>query len=616
MDSRLWNALCQFSQHRIAVFDPEFDSNDGNGSLPATELNPSDPITFSKFCVCLAVHRLDYPVVSYEEAFTEGRRDQGLDGLVVSLDGQALSSPEQAVSLLESLTLEPDTGVVPAIRVLMVQVKREHVTPMREVDFLGSCARRFLREPNFLTLKPNPAITRWWTIYDALRQAYDAKNLPFQPIVEIVFAYAGFWREDVGPEMSREMAERDLQQQLDHTRVRYRIWGVDELVEAIEVARKAVDGRLQDARVVPLPDGHVRGWIGCAPASAIMDLIPEDEERPDDRAFVDNVRAFLGDTGKRAEKRNPGAVALAKTLHNHETDQVLLRHNGITIVARDGEQAPDGSLHLREFQIVNGAQTTFVLHRFRESLNGAWVPVKVVLTEDEQLKDGVILGVNTQAPVNQYDMLARQPEVRALQQSFDSIPWRRPDKIWMQRRRREWIPHQAFESDAYVTPRQLLEAFAAAILAVPHKLHHDPGAFVQLVPNQIFAAEHEPAIYRALGWLVITGRRWAKANGFGWFDHSEAVNGRAYPARHQFIFALWHLVDPYPDQSSLARGQAKVEKRFQAACDQLSGEVGPELGVRAATLVEQAAEGRKLSQPEVRRPEFTSRLENLLTSLE
>lgn len=622
MDQALWAALCRFARGDNTVFGPDMGTEEGGAHA---ELDPNDPLTFARFCVYLAVHRLDLPVESFAQAFTEGRGELGFDGIVVSLGGEALPRLEVLEEAVENILQAREVtggreglnlGRVPQPRVLFVQAKRENVTPMREVDHFGASAERFVafREEEFRALAPNEQVLNWWLTFDGVRQVFLRHGLAFEPEVDLVFAYAGRWTEPDGPEASRAMAERHLGHVTGPERVRYRMWGCDELVQAVEWTSKAVSGVLKSAALIQLPNGAAQAYIGFVPATSLVGLIPDVNGRPDDRVFLDNVRSFLGDEEEKGLSPNPGAVGLKHSLTEGEGGEVVLRHNGVTIVARGMEVLANGDLALREFQIVNGAQTSWVLFRNRDMLDGVHVPIKVVITEDEDVKNGVIVGANTQAPVGQYDMLSRVKEVRLLHQAFNAISGTRPEKIWLQRRRREWVPLSAYTELRFVTPRQLLEGFAAAFFGIPHRVLNEPGLLLQYVPGRIFSAGHDPSVYRAVGWMVVTGRRWAQANGEGKWGGTGERDPGGYVARHQYVFALRLLVDSDPGplgEAMLVRNSKQVVRRFERICSLLAGPHGPQFGQAAGEVVQQVMGDRRINSAMARRREFTDQVHQL-----
>jgi hypothetical protein len=153
-----------------------------------------------------------------------------------------------------------------------------------------------------------------------------------------------------------------------------------------------------------------------------------------------------------------------------------------------------------------------------------------------------------------------------------------------------------------------MEAFAAACLGVPHRVHAESGSLLRDVPDKIFHQDHSPSVYRAMGWLNVTGRRWAARHGLVWVDHVDARGPKAYPARHQFAHALWILADPGPGDTGLSRLSKKVTERFERACRRLAGPEGSSLGDAAAAIVAEAAGAPGPNAAVVRTKDFTERV--------
>lgn len=575
--------------------------------------DPDDPETFARLVVYLAIHRFGMPLFSYEDALTEGPFDCGLDGIAVSLGNTPLRDPADAIKAAEEAIVGDGDGRGECFpRVLLVQAKRSPNISNNEVKVFGVDAQNFLtlKKSQWLKHGPNETVDRWWTIYDSLRGTFRKHGKPFEPEVTLLFAYSGLWSEEERqrPEASRQAAESLLRDLLEQESARFVMWGADELVDAVPLNPFPEETVLEGATLVPLPSGSpAGGFIGFAPASSIISMIPQVAGRLDERVFIENVRSFLGT--ERSD--NPGAFGLAQTLKRGEGAEVLLKHNGITIVAAEAI-ADEAGLRMRHFQIVNGAQTTFVLHELQSRLQSVNIPVKVVVTEEERLKDEVIRGANTQAPVHEMDLLGRLPKVREIEQNLLAMPADATEKLWLLRRRGERLYDRFYDPQRIVTPRHLMEAFAAALLGCPEKVHGDIEKVLREVKKgAVFSPDHDVLVYLAMGWLVVAGRRWADRHKLRWegrFDLSR--DAQAYPARFQFIRALWMQIDPSPQSVNLQRGNRKVRERFEGALRVLTD---PQLSKKyeniAGGAVKQSLVKGKAKSAQVRTRGFTEKVE-------
>lgn len=607
LDHRIRDALDRFANNEIDVFRRPVDGDSFAG-------NPDDPETFARLVVYLAIHQFGIPLFSYEDALTEGPFDCGLDGIAVSLGNTPLRDPADAIKAAEeAIEGEGDGRVDCSPRVLLVQAKRSPNISNNEVKVFGVDARNFLtlKKSQWLKHGPNENVDRWWTIYDSLRGTFRKHGIPFEPEVRLLFAYSGLWSEErQRPEASRQAAESLLHELLGQDNAHFIMWGANELVDAVPLNPFPEETVLKGATLVPLPtDSPAAGFIGFAPASSIVSMIPQVAGHLDERVFIENVRSFLG-----SEKSdNPGAFGLAQTLQRGEGEEVLLKHNGITIVAAEAIR-DETSLRMKHFQIVNGAQTTFVLHELQSRLQSVNIPVKVVVTGDERLKDEVIRGANTQAPVHEMDLLGRLPKIREIEESLLDMPVEATEKLWLLRRRGERLYDRLYDQQRIVTPRHLMEAFAAAILGCPEKVHGDIEKVLRDVKKGVvFAPDHDVSVYLAMGWLVVAGRRWADRHKLRWegrFDVSR--DAQAYPARFQFMRALWMQVDPSPQSVNLKQENSKVRDRFDGALRILTDpQVSKKYENIAGGAVKQSLVKGKAKSAQVRTRGFTEKVESV-----
>ena len=634
LDPRLIDALRKFSRHEIALFAPpvaEEEVMDAVGAAAPT-LAPGDPETFQRLSVCLALHRLDVPAVSYDEAYLHeegggGQSSFAIDGAAIAVGDEPIIDVESArAAALEAVERRgPSHAGVRSLRprLLLVRANMETSVGLEEIEQFGRDAQRLLtRDPEEL-LDESMEHGRIAKIFGMMRVSTRGTETPFEPKIDLVYAFPGEWRRTQRTDAALAVRGADLRAAYPGAEVNFTIWGADELISAYERVALSSIGVLKAARLMALPkvesnpnpvtNGRTAfGWIGVAPASSIVDLVIAQDGAPDPRLFYDNVRHYLG-----ADiEDNPGAAGLAQTLRVGEAPEVVLRHNGVTIVARGAEFQRSGDrrdgaadLMLREFQIVNGAQTVFTLCSNQEQIEGAHLPIKVVVTEDERVKDGVVLGANTQSAVDRFDMLARRQELRALQHAFDAAPPGAPEKLWLQRRRAE--PFRGRVSpQRIVTPRQLMEGFASAILGIPHRVHDNPLQLLEEVPEKIFNRDHEPTAYLAVGWLIVAGRRWAERRELYWADRLGQNRADAYPARHQFIYALFRMVDEDPEQVELGHGP-DTAARFRPLLDVFATRDGAALADLAGVIVREAAAGQSLTPELVRQVGFTDAVRRL-----
>lgn len=566
--------------------------------------------SFARTAATLAVRDYGFPEEAETRAFVDGFGDLGLDAVAVAIGQTTILEPEDVPAALAQSPEAP-------VRILLLQAKRHDRLQQRDVDLFGIAAQRFLTLPigDLTLLKPNPNAQVFIDILQAVRLARPQSLAAAH--VTLVFAYAGVWRDFNSVNLARQLAERNIKSSMPELRFEFVIWGESEIVEAGHRVgpdrRKALAG----ARLFDLPPGEARGFIGFVSARelALFASRKHDDKRvPLDFLFLDNVRADLHGN---KQWRSPGAEGISRALRDGRQHEMLVSHNGIVIVARAFERSDEADeIVLFDPQIINGCQTVHTLVRHFDQLGDAHVPMKIIVTEDDALKDRVVIAANTQANVEEWDILSRHRGVRALEPYFQNGEKPMRQRVWMARRRGERIdwPWKPGETDFehVVTPRHLLEAYVAAVEGRPHVVHGDPQSALERAyagDAAAFDLAHDPTLYRALAWLVITGRRWARRNGRKWHDLFARGGPGSYPARHQFCFALWQLAESMPEKTAaadLARSGA-TDERFQTLIDRLV-ENGDTLGDAAAEAVvaAAAATSRQLDADLAKREFFTA----------
>ena len=111
-----------------------------------------------------------------------------------------------------------------------------------------------------------------------------------------------------------------------------------------------------------------------------------------------------------------------------DPDSFWLKNNGITIVCDDFKI--DGrEVKLRDFSIINGGQTTYMLHKSRyiDEHNDLFLPCKIIRTEGESEDEknafslAIAKATNTQKPIKPVDLKANAPEQIRFSQAMRDV---------------------------------------------------------------------------------------------------------------------------------------------------------------------------------------------------
>ena len=160
-----------------------------------------------------------------------------------------------------------------------------------------------------------------------------------------------------------------------------------------------------------------------------------------------------------------------------DPDSFWLKNNGITIVCDDFKI--DGrEVKLRDFSIINGGQTTYMLHKSRyiDEHNDLFLPCRIIRTkgESEDEKNAVSLAIakatNTQKPIKPVDLKANAPEQIRFSQAMRDVG------IFYQTKRGESIPKAYKEPFLNSSLVEIGKLCLAAIFQIPCASRSKPSS--------------------------------------------------------------------------------------------------------------------------------------------
>ncbi len=171
--------------------------------------------------------------------------------------------------------------------------------------------------------------------------------------------------------------------------------------------------------------------------------------------FDSNVRDFLGYNNVNGD--------IDDTLKNPTSANFWWLNNGITILA-DNAHVKGKNLHLNSVQIVNGLQTTETLYRHfsagHNTSSDKNLLVKVITSQDEEIRARIIQATNNQSNVMSYSLHATDD----VQRNIEDIL--RKDKIYYERRD-HYYKNEGMPLDRFITPLDLAKSFLAIVYKNP-----------------------------------------------------------------------------------------------------------------------------------------------------
>lgn len=206
-------------------------------------------------------------------------------------------------------------------------------------------------------------------------------------------------------------------------------------------------------------------FLGVAAIEDYLAFIRDESGAIRDELFEGNVRDFEGD--------NAVNEAIGSTLATSDNAEFWWLNNGITVLG-DEVDSPLQAMTIRHPLIVNGLQTSHVLHRSQR--DGTLAPerlqngvvVRVIASTDEELRDRVIAGTNRQTQVPAPALFATQPLQHDIERILKAHDW------WYERRKNRYR-NLGKPAKKRIAITYLAQALITLLLGQPDEARARPG---------------------------------------------------------------------------------------------------------------------------------------------
>jgi hypothetical protein len=262
----------------------------------------------------------------------------------------------------------------------------------------------------------------------------------------------------------------------------------DELIKYYQEYQNQVETTVEFKERVDL--GEIKGvgkaFLGFIKATEFMKLITDENENFRRNIFYENVRDFKGEENKVNSD-------ISETIKNQDfKDKFVLLNNGVTIVAKLVDtNFQGGVVKISNYQIVNGCQTSNVLYLNRKDISDKIViSLKLIECLDNDITSEITKGTNNQNPVPEEAFVALEKFPKTLQAFFDNISKEAPEKLYYERRSKEYDYIQPIISQTRIFHlHKLIRATIAMFLDQPHSCHRYAGELYRAIKSPILGSE-------------------------------------------------------------------------------------------------------------------------------
>jgi hypothetical protein len=166
----------------------------------------------------------------------------------------------------------------------------------------------------------------------------------------------------------------------------------------------------------------------------------------------------------------------------------------VTVVA--SSLTPAGNrFTIRDYQVVNGCQTSHVLHDCQnlEGIEKVFVPIKIIVTDNDDIKTNITLATNSQTEVKTEQLEALSAFQRKLELYYSAEKTAIP--LYYERRSQQYNSDVSIKRTQIISIPIQIKSFASVFLNSPHLVSGYYGTIVNRFSGKIFSDDHNLSPY-------------------------------------------------------------------------------------------------------------------------
>lgn len=164
-------------------------------------------------------------------------------------------------------------------------------------------------------------------------------------------------------------------------------------------------------------------------------------------------------------------------------------NNGITIVAEKIGRSRE-NVTITNYQIINGLQTSRVLRDSKNELNNKiFVPLKLIITQDENLIAKIIRSTNRQTEVKEEDLIAYSDFQKKLEDYYKTFE--DPYKLYYERRSKQYNNNHIIDRKLIIDKSTQIKVMGSFFFMKPNLATRYFGALFAEFGKELFKEEHK-----------------------------------------------------------------------------------------------------------------------------
>lgn len=451
-------------------------------------------------------------------AVTTDEDDASIDGVAIVVDGDLITTSDDAEEVFRTHKTNLSVDVV------ITQIKTGEQFRKEEISNFK------LGLEDYLSLDPKlPNGTLNTESIEILKIVLNnlkkVKNR--RPNVHIYYCTSGVYAKEREIKACFDIIERHVRNTELFFSVTVKPLGRGEILKLYAALTEKNEAKLKLLDYFGMPEmpGIPQSYVAVVNAQKYVDaLLVDGDNNLRQSVFEENVRSFLGNT-------NDVNAAIQNTLKNPAKKNLFsVLNNGITIVAPELTLTPNTKeIHLTNYQIINGCQTSSTLYENRllltDSVN---LIVKFVESPDNEGAGDIIAATNSQSDIPKEAFFGLRNKAKLVQKYFaaQNQNTSQDNQIYFERRQSEYRG-QGYQLTRIFDVREVARCYAAMFLDIPHNSARYVSSIFAASGDKLFQEGDHEAYYYAAALAL--------------YKYQTLINGGKIGARN-YVKVRWHII--------------------------------------------------------------------------
>ena len=454
-------------------FLDEFSSSFGYTAL-------EESLQFEHFAnYCALCHETGNVEIDIQEMST-GNSAQGIDGIAIEVNGNIIEGLDDITNLInQNKRLD--------VKFIFVQAKTSDKFENGDIGNFLTFVECFFSENAkqvFTTDAMQSFIEMKDFIYDNSKYMKAAN-----PKIDLFYVALGKWDDkDLNLRTVVESHKDKLEQSNLFSEIKFIPCDAQKIQSMYRKSQQQLSATFTFSKNVMMfaDDNGDYGYSGVLPFEEYKKIIC-DENDSLKKVFEDNIRDFLGE-------KNYVNENIESTILSGENSAFCMLNNGITIVAHSAISVSD-KMTIDDYQIVNGCQTSHILYlnRNSEKIDSLLIPIKIIVTQNEELKNKITKATNSQTSITKEQLEALSSYQKTLEEYYKTFTIA-DEKLYYERRAGQYR-NESIQKSRIVSIRSQIKNASAMFNEKPHDSAGHYSALMKDIGSRLFVSDDRPSLY-------------------------------------------------------------------------------------------------------------------------